>query len=451
MARAKRDAALENRTNRLKLKLRKEPYWSALAPGQHLGYYRPTSGAAGSWVAKWRDPDTGARRKTTLGPADDFQDAGGAGGFLTWGAAQEKAREWFDGCRHQALEVEAGEAVPTGPYTVADAIQDYMRDAERRGMKSLGRTRSIINAHILPVLGELPVTKLTRGRIEKWHSDLANSARRLRTKLGASEPALASLPKSDDEKRARKDTANRVLSVLKAALNLALDRRKVRDGEAWKAVKPFTGVTTSRVRFLTQSEQVRLVNACPDDFRELVIGALHTGARYGELVNLKVQDFSPQSGTVFIAQSKNGRSRHVVLTEEGQAFFEQMTAGRKAGEIVFLRSSNPSRARSDEKVWREWRRAEQSRSMIDACAKAEIEPQVSFHELRHTYASGLLNRGVPLAYVAAQLGHTDTRMVERHYGHIAKSDLAEAIRKLAPRLGLERKAKVANLDLTRPN
>lgn len=128
-----------------------------------------------------------------------------------------------------------------------------------------------------------------------------------------------------------------------------------------------------------------------------------------------------------------------------------MTAGRKAGEIVFLRSSNPSRARSDEKVWREWRRAEQSRSMIDACAKAEIEPQVSFHELRHTYASGLLNRGVPLAYVAAQLGHTDTRMVERHYGHIAKSDLAEAIRKLAPRLGLERKAKVANLDLTRPN
>ncbi len=42
-------------------------------------------------------------------------------------------------------------------------------------------------------------------------------------------------------------------------------------------------------------------------------------------------------------------------------------------------------------------------------------------------------------------------MVERHYGHIAKSDLAEAIRKLAPRLGLERKSRVANLDLTRPN
>jgi integrase len=71
--------------------------------------------------------------------------------------------------------------------------------------------------------------------------------------------------------------------------------------------------------------------------------------------------------------------------------------------------------------------------MAKACQDAGIEP-VGFHELRHTYASHLVNRGVPLAYVAAQLGHADTRMVMRYYGHLAPSAMAEAIRKAAPRL-----------------
>lgn len=43
---------------------------------------------------------------------------------------------------------------------------------------------------------------------------------------------------------------------------------------------------------------------------------------------------------------------------------------------------------------------------------------------------------VPLAFVAAQLGHADTRMVEKHYGHLAPSAMADAIRALAPKLGI---------------
>jgi integrase len=61
---------------------------------------------------------------------------------------------------------------------------------------------------------------------------------------------------------------------------------------------------------------------------------------------------------------------------------------------------------------------------------------VTFHELRHTYASGLINAGVPLVFVAKQLGHADTRMCERHYGHIARKDLAAPIERLSPKLGL---------------
>ena len=82
-----------------------------------------------------------------------------------------------------------------------------------------------------------------------------------------------------------------------------------------------------------------------------------------------------------------------------------------------------------------------------ACEAAKVEP-LGFHELRHTYASGLVNAGVPLAYVAAQLGHVDTSMVEKHYGHLSPSALAESIRKLAPSLEISQ-PKVKSLRVTK--
>jgi integrase len=71
--------------------------------------------------------------------------------------------------------------------------------------------------------------------------------------------------------------------------------------------------------------------------------------------------------------------------------------------------------------------------MREACAHGKIKPGVSFHALRHTWASLAAMNGVPLMVVAKNLGHVDTRMVEKHYGHLAPSYIAEAIRAGAPR------------------
>jgi integrase len=73
--------------------------------------------------------------------------------------------------------------------------------------------------------------------------------------------------------------------------------------------------------------------------------------------------------------------------------------------------------------------------MALACEAAGIEP-LGFHERRHTNDSALVNAGVPLAYVAAQLGHADISIVQKHYGHLAPTAMADAIRAAAPRLGL---------------
>ena len=75
--------------------------------------------------------------------------------------------------------------------------------------------------------------------------------------------------------------------------------------------------------------------------------------------------------------------------------------------------------------------------MKAACRAARIEPEANFHCLRHTYASHAIMNGAPLLVVAKNLGHSDTRMVEKHYGHLAPSYIADAIRAAAPRFGVE--------------
>ena len=223
--------------------------------------------------------------------------------------------------------------------------------------------------------------------------------------------------------------------VLKAALNHALTCNKVMEPAPWRAVKPFKGVNSSRMRFLSLGDQRRLVEACEPGFRALVQAALFTGARYGELGRLRVQDFNGQNGTLFVEISKSGKSRHIYLNEEAKVWFRELTEGRDSCELMLARDEVIRTKRKGIAEGTGWAAYDQVYCMHQACEAAKLTP-LTFHELRHTYASALVNHGVPLAYVAAQLGHTDTRMVEKFYGHLSPNAQAEAIRNLAPKLGI---------------
>jgi len=448
MGRTKRSAKLDTWNARKKLPLGKTNQ-DPIAPGQYLGYRRPASGAAGSWFARLRQD--GKILQERLGTADDFQDADGADA-LNWDQAQEKAKAWFKDQRERAI-LAAGEDLPrVGPLTVADAWKAYHADAGTRGVHGVKIMQQVAEAHILPELGPLELAKLTPGRVRKWHRALAALPRRRtgRARRKGEEVQYQAAPANEDALRARKDTANRILSSLKAALNFAARELGAGRGVNWREVLPFQNVGRSRVRFLTVAEQRRLANVCPPDFRALVLGGLFTGARYGELSKVKVQDFDPENGTLFIqyGKAKHGyKARHVVLTEEALQWFKGHTAGRSGDEPMFVRGEVRRRARAEAlKDWRGWAPYDENPYMEAACEAAKIG-KMTFYELRHTYASGLVNRGVPLAFVAEQLGHADIRMVQRHYGHLCPSAKAEAIRKLAPKLGLTTETKVAPLRI----
>jgi integrase len=125
----------------------------------------------------------------------------------------------------------------------------------------------------------------------------------------ACEPATRETPDDEDARRARKATANRILTMLKAALNRAFHADRVSSDSAWRKVKPFRKVDEAVVRYLSPTEARRLVAACPEDFRKLVRAALLTGCRYSELARLKCSNFNSDSGTLAIRLSK-GKIRH---------------------------------------------------------------------------------------------------------------------------------------------
>jgi integrase len=275
--------------------------------------------------------------------------------------------------------------------------------------------------HILPSLGELVVAELTAEQLRKWLATMAAAPAQGRPKAG--KPRFRAEPATEAEKRARRASANRVLTMLKAALNHAYDEGHVVNRDAWgRKLKPFRNVEVARVRYLTVAQAERLLNACDADFRPLVRAALETGCRYSELTRMQVHDYNPDSNTVTIGKSKSGKARHVILTPEGADFFRQHCAGHDDTEPIFRRTDGTI-----------WNKSDQARPMRAACTRARITPSVSFHALRHTWASLAAMNKVPLMVVAKNLGHADTRMVEKHYGHLAPSYVADAIRAGAPR------------------
>ena len=421
MARRVHDKTLDSRDARRRLKIRGKPYYRAIERRLHLGYRRLGDGQAGTWVARHYvgDQQYAVER---IGTADDMMDADGVA-ILDFWQAQEAAHEAMVERAHHAHGKH-------GPITVAAAMDEYLAFLENN-RKSAADARYRDRAFIRPTLGDIEVAKLTADHLRKWMADMAKTPARLRTREGLKQQ-YASLDNAD-AKRARKVTVNRTLITLKAAFNMAWREGKVASNAEWSRVTPFENVNTARIRYLSVAEAQRLINGCDPDFRLLVQAALETGARLGELVALQVHDFNPDTGTLAIRTSKSGKARHVVLTEEGAAFFKQVCAGRPGHATMLLRADGDP-----------WGRAQQSPLMAVACKRAKITPSINFHGLRHTWASLAAMAGVPLMVVAKNLGHRDTRMVEMHYGHLAPSYVADAIRAGAPRFGFKPSRKIVS-------
>jgi integrase len=412
MARTIRDSNLQTRAARARLRPQRRPYWCTLRPGLlHLGYAKRHHGQPGYWTVRSYGGKVARGSPYIIsrlpGTADDYEDSNGES-VLSFAQAQDLALARANFAR----------GTPTGPMTVATAMQqyiEYLRTHRQTAQDAEGRIRALV----LPQLGDIRLDDLTLEQLERWRDVLVKRPPMTGSKYRD--------PTTEEAKRARRATVNRMIGMLKAGLNLAFKRTQVSSDHAWRLLARLPDSSAQRPGFLTIQEAKRLINASDEasGFRDLVLGALATGCRYGELTALRVRDFDAERDKIEIRRSKSGRSRVVVLNDEGAMLFRRLAAGRARDERVFRRGDG-----------RPWQRSNQGPPMIAACRRAKIEPPVGFHQLRHTWASHAVMNGMPLIVVSRNLGHRDTKMVERFYGHLTEDYVDKAIKAGAPRFGV---------------
>jgi len=372
----------------------------------------------------------------------------------------------------------------------------YLADRAIEGQDTAAAAAQL-SAHVLPRWGEHPIGALTAHALRAWRDELATSAPRVRRPRATTSDRRPAAESCDGKpRRRRRSTVNRITTTFKAALNHSarLYPERFPNVAAWReGLRALRGGEAPRERWLEPGDIRALLAACEPDFRDLVRAALYTGCRYGELCRAQAGDYHAASKTLRIPLAKSGRSRAVFLHDEAAKFFAALTAQGDSSEPLLTRvdpvlarlrgalaavpawslatveravdQAAAARAlqrgtvvdrlrralgvsiaafvglgraaaltRLEQSARSPWGKSHQARRIKDACRRARIEP-ISFHGLRHTYASLAVQAGMALLAVARNLGHADTRMVERHYGHLSDQYMREQVRRYAPILG----------------
>ena len=178
-----------------------------------------------------------------------------------------------------------------------------------------------------------------------------------------------------------------------------------------RKVKPVRE-NNKRLRFLSVEECSRLLAECTPGVREMVVFALNTGCRRGEIFDLKWQHVDLKHGHIRIADSKNGEARDIPVNSTLSALLRGLVRHLDS-PYVFV---NPETVTRYQDI---------KHSFATACQKAGLD-DFHFHDLRHTFASHLVMNGVDLLKVSRLLGHKTLTMTLR-YAHLAPDHLKKAV------------------------
>ncbi len=218
-------------------------------------------------------------------------------------------------------------------------------------------------------------------------------------------------------------TINRYLASFRAGLNRAHS-----DWNALPAVPRIRllPLNNQRHRYLTEDEEQCILDVSPPHLRSLIIFLVDTGARLSEALDVTWNDLEldgSHRSSVMLLRTKNGLPRRIPLTTRSRTMLLGLQAERNDlnQQAVFLyRARGTSIAVPFQKCTASWK---------TALRTAGVDPTTRIHDLRHTFASRLVSRGVPIFDVSKLLGHKSITMTMR-YAHLAPEAFESAIEKL---------------------
>jgi len=262
--------------------------------------------------------------------------------------------------------------------------------------KGYAKKKTYIN-HLAEVFGDKYLSEITTWVIEKYKIE-----RKKQNRKSTNTPIKHS-------------TVNRELATLKHMFSKAIEWGFIKENPA-KPVKLFKE-NNRRLRFLSEEEINKLLSACHGYLKDIVIVALNTGMRRGEIFNLKWQDIDFELKLIHVADSKNNESRDIPMNETLYKTLKALKDKAEPGQQYVFINPRTSKPYDDVKT-----------SFKSALKRAAIE-NFTFHDLRHTFASHLVMNGVDLMTVKELLGHKDIKMTMR-YSHLSPDHKRVAVKRL---------------------
>lgn len=404
-------------TARRALKPRKAIYWHPVAPYIQVGYYKPTTGVAGTWHYRtYFEDDTGKRRQVAV-PLGDALSLTAAG-------------EQF--AKAQALAVERAKHAAAGGsaeiLTLRQACSAYVehlrdegQDANAKDADARFRRWVFVDA-----IASIELGRLRKEHLENWrkglrktpvtenpHARRRNASGRRKGKVEAPLEQLREHPRSEG-------SVNRDLVPLRAALNRAYNLGHVPNDLAWReSLKPKPKADGRRDLYLTRNERIKWVENAGPDIAVFMKALVLVPLRPGALAALTVGDFDTRDCTLLVSHDKAGADRRVMLGPAAAALFAGLTANKPKGTPLLTRADGLA-----------WSKDSWKKPLKTAAIAAGLPSTAVAYTLRHSAITDLVTANVVDLLTIARMAGTSVVMIEKHYGHLSQHHAAAAMQTL---------------------
>lgn len=300
----------------------------------------------------------------------------------------------------------------SGTPTVAEACEHYVALKEPSlSPESAEKYRSSIRRYIVPALGLYPVDMVTSEMLSRW---------------------ATGLPKMGKGRRS-KDLSPKTCQLVRTILSASLEAQ-VREGAI--PTNPLRGIKIRRGEaaepvFLSQNQVATLVQATPERWRPLVLTLVGTGMRIGEAIALNVDDVDLDTDIPVIRVTKTWRQVNGGYPAPPKTAAGRRTVSLPRSLVKVLRPLTEHRT-GDAPLFTNTRGKRihvsvlRNRVWHPSVERAGLSPAPRIHDLRHTHASQLIARGVPLTVIQRRLGHASIQVTSDTYGHLAPEALVQA-------------------------
>lgn len=301
--------------------------------------------------------------------------------------SRRAAKEAEEDFRTTQRKIERGELPPSvdDKRTLRAAVVEWLASLENRRSRSYTQYDDRMNAYVLPTLGDVPISRMSKGHVMRWRDDLAL--------------------------RLAPATVNGALICLSSAFTYFVDRDWV-PANPCHGVKHIESPDRDYLWIQSREEITRLLIECPKGIREMVAMALGTGLRLDELVHLQHTDISIERRLITVHRGKHGTTktakvRRIPILDSIVPLVRQLALNRDGSLLVFPGAKRKPRTKPGVRV-----------PFKQAAKRAGLPDGVRFHDLRHTFASHWVLDGGDIFRLSKILGHSSVLVTQKTYAHL---------------------------------